>query len=276
MTLHIGGNVSSSGGGGGPPPGDVFGPGLSTDNAVVRFDGITGKLTQNSRATLSDQSELDLLSAINFSPRFSLNALGFVHGNTFIDQNRSVEYATDSNFGGASVKSISTGDVSPYLHESCFGNDSPLPTVACHQIDTYKSDGLGSFGSLGDADLAFAVGNNYQNTSVQLLRLNGAGDLFTHRFLNGRRPFRSTAIATTLTSTDEVLQCTAASFGVTLPSANSVSGRTFTVKNSGIGQTITMLTTGGDLIDGIGSGLITLLYNDSITVVSDGADWVII
>lgn len=34
--------------------GDVFGPASSTDNAIARFDGITGKLIQNSVVTVSD------------------------------------------------------------------------------------------------------------------------------------------------------------------------------------------------------------------------------
>ena len=34
--------------------GDVNGPGSSTDNAIARFDGTTGKLLQNSGATISD------------------------------------------------------------------------------------------------------------------------------------------------------------------------------------------------------------------------------
>lgn len=35
--------------------GDVVGPASATDNAIVRFDGTTGKLLQNSLATVSDQ-----------------------------------------------------------------------------------------------------------------------------------------------------------------------------------------------------------------------------
>jgi len=40
--------------------GDVTGPASSTDNALVRFDGTTGKLIQNSTATLSDTGALDV------------------------------------------------------------------------------------------------------------------------------------------------------------------------------------------------------------------------
>lgn len=40
--------------------GDFVGPGSSTDNALVRFDGATGKLGQNSGTTLSDAGALNL------------------------------------------------------------------------------------------------------------------------------------------------------------------------------------------------------------------------
>lgn len=44
--------------------GDVVGPASSTDNALVRFDGTTGKLVQNSVATLTDTGTLDTANAI--------------------------------------------------------------------------------------------------------------------------------------------------------------------------------------------------------------------
>ena len=40
--------------------GDVVGPASSTDNALARFDGTTGKLIQNSNAVLSDTGDLSL------------------------------------------------------------------------------------------------------------------------------------------------------------------------------------------------------------------------
>lgn len=43
-----------SGGGGGGGSGDVVGPSSSTDNAVVRYDGVTGKLVQDSNVIVDD------------------------------------------------------------------------------------------------------------------------------------------------------------------------------------------------------------------------------
>jgi hypothetical protein len=42
--------------------GDVVGPASSTDNALARFDGTTGKLLQNSTATLDDTGNMDTAS----------------------------------------------------------------------------------------------------------------------------------------------------------------------------------------------------------------------
>lgn len=52
--------VDSSGSG--PGTGDVNGPTSSTDNAVVRWDGTTGKLIQNSTAILEDNGVLHVLA----------------------------------------------------------------------------------------------------------------------------------------------------------------------------------------------------------------------
>lgn len=46
-------HVANSGGGGGGS-GDVVGPASATDNAIARFDSTTGKLIQNSAATIAD------------------------------------------------------------------------------------------------------------------------------------------------------------------------------------------------------------------------------
>lgn len=61
---------------------DVSGPASSTDNALVRFDGTTGKVVQNSVATLTDAGEL--------------TANSFKVGNTFLE-NGVVSHAGNLN-----------------------------------------------------------------------------------------------------------------------------------------------------------------------------------
>jgi len=47
--------------------GDVTGPGSSTDNALARFDGATGKLIQNSGITIDDSDIIDGVSRLDFA-----------------------------------------------------------------------------------------------------------------------------------------------------------------------------------------------------------------
>lgn len=72
-------------------------------------------------------------------------------------------------------------------------------------------------------------------------------------------------------TTDFLVDCTANTFTVTLPTAVGVTGRIYDIKNSGTGV-ITVATTGGQTIDGSATALLQV-QNVSITVMSDGANW---
>jgi hypothetical protein len=58
--------ITSSGSGGGGA-GDVVGPASSTDNAVARFDGVTGKLIQNSVVIIDDSGNTSGVAALTTS-----------------------------------------------------------------------------------------------------------------------------------------------------------------------------------------------------------------
>lgn len=60
--------------------GDVIGPASSTDNGVTRFDGITGKLIQDSLVTLSDDGTYNLPSQLGPFPDFEGDL--YLDGNT--------------------------------------------------------------------------------------------------------------------------------------------------------------------------------------------------
>lgn len=66
------GTVISVGGGSGGS-GDVVGPSSATDNALVRFDETTGKIIQNSTATLDDSGNLSGINSINDPDFISFN-----------------------------------------------------------------------------------------------------------------------------------------------------------------------------------------------------------
>jgi hypothetical protein len=79
----------------------------------------------------------------------------------------------------------------------------------------------------------------------------------------------------TLTTTDYLVNCTANSFDVTLPTAAGVTGQTYNIKNSGTGL-ITVNTTSSQTIDGQASGVIKLNQWENLTVMSTGANWIIL
>ncbi len=106
-------DITSIGGGGG---GDVSGPGSSTDNAIVRWDGITGALIQNSVAILSDTGDITANS---------------------IDLTVPVSVAD----GGTNISSYTTGDI---LYASGVGTLSKLAIGSASDVLTV-SGGLPSW-----------------------------------------------------------------------------------------------------------------------------------
>ena len=73
-------------------------------------------------------------------------------------------------------------------------------------------------------------------------------------------------------TTDYIVNCTANTFTVTLPTAASIAGRLYIVKNRGVGV-ITVAATGAETIDGAVTA--TLAAGVSIAVASDGTNWII-
>ena len=102
--------VTVNPGGGGS--GDVVGPGSSTDNAITRFDGVTGLLIQNSTATLDDSGVVSV-SGANISGLTVSSAV-----------------ATDGSKNLVSVANTGTGDnvlaTSPTLITPALGTPTAL------------------------------------------------------------------------------------------------------------------------------------------------------
>lgn len=76
----------------------------------------------------------------------------------------------------------------------------------------------------------------------------------------------------TITNNDYLINCTSNTFTVTLPTAVAIGGRTYIIKNSGSGV-ITLEGDGTETIDGALN--FTLTQYVSVTVVSDGTNWII-
>jgi len=63
--------------------GDLEGPASSTDNAITRFDGTTGKLVQNSSVTVSDAGAVVAPQAGSIIPFYFDNQAAFPSANTY-------------------------------------------------------------------------------------------------------------------------------------------------------------------------------------------------
>jgi len=89
---------------------DVHGPVSSTDNAVARFDGVTGKVIQNSIVTLSDTAVMDGLTSTGY---FNGGDTGF---RAIIDTANGIRFgagvgATDSFVKRTGVGTVEIGQV---------------------------------------------------------------------------------------------------------------------------------------------------------------------
>lgn len=87
-----------------------------------------------------------------------------------------------------------------------------------------------------------------------------------------RYPYYSTSTNYTANDSNHVINCSG-TITITLPTAFGISGRTYVIKNSGSGV-VTVDGNGSETIDGALTQ--TLNQYDSLTVVSDGANWIII
>ena len=92
----------------------------------------------------------------------------------------------------------------------------------------------------------------------------------------------ATAITTktaayTIGASDSVILCNATSgaFTVTLLSAASIAGRQYTIKRTSALNSVTIAAASGEAIDGAATKVL-IVGLDSVTVVSDGANWWII
>lgn len=87
-------------------------------------------------------------------------------------------------------------------------------------------------------------------------------------------PFTNKTGTYTIDTADCVVNCTSGSFTVTLPTAVGIEGQYFIVKNTGSGV-IVIDADGAETIDGLANKYLAV-RNESITVISDGANWIIV
>ena len=87
-------------------------------------------------------------------------------------------------------------------------------------------------------------------------------------------PYISKTGAYTATATDYTIDCTANSFTVSLPTAASIAGRVYNIKNTGSGAII-VDPNGSETIDGALTYTLGAQYQ-CVTVQSNGTNWIIV
>ncbi len=80
--------------------GDVVGPASATDNALVRFDNISGKLVQNSVGILDDSGNLSGIAALTTSGALTLNG-GTANGVAYLNGSKVLTTGSALTFDGA-------------------------------------------------------------------------------------------------------------------------------------------------------------------------------
>jgi hypothetical protein len=128
-----------------------------------------------------------------------------------------------------------------------------------------RSDGVFK-GNGTEGIKVLADGNVGIGTLTPTSRIQVAGSLSL--------PYRAITALRTLDATDYVVDCTANTFTVTLPTSVGIQGRIYTIKNSGTGV-ITIDGAGTETLDGDSTIVLSQKYQ-SVTIQSDNANWIII
>ncbi|NDE02060.1 MAG: hypothetical protein EBZ91_10015, partial [Gammaproteobacteria bacterium] len=213
--------------------GDVVGPASATDEALARFDLTTGKLIQNSNATLTDAGALTLTN-------------GAVINEAGADSDTRIEGDTDANllFVDASTDRIGVGTSSPGSKFDVKG--------------TLRLSGSSS-GYVGIAPAAAAGSTTYtlpsaDGTNGEVLATNGSGTLsWTSRGVGTVTSVAGTGTVNGLTLGGVITSSGSLSLGGTLTGVDLTTAVTGTlpVGNGGTGQTT---YTDGQLLIGNSTG----------------------
>ncbi len=102
-----------------PPAGDVYGPASSTDKAVARFDGVTGKLLQNSAGVLDNAGKLTLTNSVD---TVVLNPTGTY--NSLISGANNLALGAPSGVGFLGTPALNAGDTAIGVTRIIFGSNS--------------------------------------------------------------------------------------------------------------------------------------------------------
>lgn len=201
--------------------------------------------------------------------------------NNTIGQGADVVIKGYNNLVNPDVKAVVIGDGNVITEDGIY-NDSTNQKENFANTDltfddnrTHNTDGYSMFlstdnGAFTEASLEMSTtnANLLFGTKGILIDANGS-------FIKGaiKTSIFSPNSNTTLGATNHIVNCVSSTFTVTLPTAVGIQGREYIIKNSGTGV-ITLEADGTETIDGALN--LTLATKVCYTVISDGANWIII
>ncbi len=197
------------------------------------------------------------------------SSLAFIFGGNTTDTGQLVQVrnqGTGNTFQIRNSATTSTGHGLDVIHS---GNTGTA------QVITRSGDSAGAIGALSILSTNSGGGNAY--ALIASSGLSGFGTasptsvLHTTSFATG---YTAQTSNYAISATDYTVNCTSGTFTATLPTAVGIIGRQYVIKNSGTGV-ITLATTSTQTIDGAATQSLISQY-DSITVQSNGANWIII
>lgn len=267
----------------------VTGPASATDNAVTRFDLTTGKLVQNSVVTIGDTGATTGISTLNTSGLATLNSLS-VSGNA--DFNGLILFATtdDTVSGANATVGTPTTKVIRLTNASLTSIDG-IPAAA-DATEIILENVTGVTITVNNETGATAGNRILTGTGSNITLFNNASLLLSYDNTSSRWRVISNLGATggssdlsivTVTTTYSIgnndnlvlANATSGAFTVTLPTAVGITGRQIRVfKTDSTVNRVTIATTSSQTINGSTTQVLGTQY-DVVTMVSDGANWVI-
>lgn len=233
-----------------------------------------------------DNSDSDKLkigtSALETNTRLTIDASGNVGiGDDSPVNLLEVDGSARFNRSGAAVDFQIEGDAVPYLFFADgsadmvgIGTSSPNATLDVNGSATFnKGNGDNDFKIEGQTDGSMF----YVDASTDMVGISTSSPSSTLE-IAGSLTLKTNTItgATTLDNTHNIVFCNSGAYTVTLPTAASVAGKTYYIKNINTnGDDINIDGTGSESIDGDLS-LVLYVYNDAVRVVSDGSNWRIV
>jgi hypothetical protein len=152
--------------------GDVSGPGSATDNAVVRWDGTSGQLVQNSGVTINDSGDL---TANNFSGTHSGTSSGTNTGDQTIALTGDVTGSGTGSFAATiandavTLAKMAAGTAGNLITYDASGDPAAVATGTAAQVLT--SNGAGAAPTFQDVAAGGAwtlIGTSVASTSASL------------------------------------------------------------------------------------------------------------